>query len=91
MTTGQLFPVEISTDAVSWTENYDTFILFSGDSDFVYLTKFLKKQGKTIVVLSRRGHIANDLRISPYVDCYLDIYGLREEFLIRKPNPPVAG
>jgi len=85
------FDVEISTDAVSWIENYDTFILFSGDSDFVYLTKFLKKQGKTTVILSRRGHIANELRTSPYVDCYQDIYGLREEFLTKKPNPPVAG
>lgn len=89
------FDVEISVDAVGWVENYDTFILFSGDSDFVYLTEFLKKQGKTVVVLSRRGHIADELRKSPYVDYYEDIYKLKSEFLrhssYKKPNPACGG
>lgn len=58
---------------------------------FVYLIEFLKKQGKTVVILSRRGHIADELRKSPYVDCYQDIYKLKEEFLAKKPNPPKAG
>lgn len=77
------FDVEISTDAVSWAKNYETFILFSGDSDFVYLVEYLKKLRKTIIVLSRRGHIANELRNSPKVDCYQDIYKLGKEFLRR--------
>ncbi len=85
------FDVEISTDAVSWIENYDTFVLFSGDSDFVYLTEFLKKRGKTVVVLSRRGHIADELRKSPHVDYYQDIYKLKKEFLVKSQTPTRVG
>ncbi|MBI4999744.1 NYN domain-containing protein [Candidatus Gottesmanbacteria bacterium] len=79
------FDVEISVDAVDWINNYDTLVLFSGDSDFVYLTKYLKRRGKQIVVLSRRGHVADELRKSKDVDYYQDIFKLRKEFL--KFNP----
>ncbi|HBB76329.1 MAG TPA: hypothetical protein DCZ82_01555 [Candidatus Levybacteria bacterium] len=79
------FDVEISIDAVSWLQNYDTFVLFSGDSDFAYLAAFLKKRKKSVVILSRRGHIADELRNSPDVDYYQDIYELREEFLEEAP------
>lgn len=75
------FDVEISVDAVNWMWNYDTFVLFSGDSDFVYLVNFLKKQGKTIVVLARRGHVAYELRTSKDVDFYQDIWKIKGEFL----------
>ena len=75
------FDVEISIDAISWMKNYDSFVLFSGDSDFVYLLKYLKKRGKKVIVLSRRGHVANELRTSKDVDLYLDIWKLRDELL----------
>lgn len=77
------FDVEISVDAVDWIDKYDTFVLFSGDSDFVYLTEYLKKSGKTVIVLSRRGHIADELRKSKFVDYYQDILKLRAVFLRR--------
>jgi len=77
------FDVEISVDATSWIGNFDTFVLFSGDSDFVYLIDFLKKRGKKIVVLSRRGHVANELRSFQHIDYYQDIWKLRDEFLKR--------
>lgn len=79
------FDVEISVDALAWINNYDTFILFSGDSDFVYLVRFLKKHGKKIIVLSRRGHVANELRTSKDVDYYQDIWKLRNQFLRKSP------
>lgn len=75
------FDVEIAVDAVDWMRNYETFVLFSGDSDFVYLVNFLKKHRKRIVVLSRRGHVADELRTSRDVDCYCDIWKLRSQFL----------
>ena len=75
------FDVEISVDAISWMRNYDTLVLFSGDSDFVYLLRFLKRQDKKVVVLSRRGHVANELRTSRNVDFYQDIWKLRGELL----------
>lgn len=77
------FDVEISVDAVSWLNNFDTFVLFSGDSDFVYLTSFLKKHKKRVLVLSRRGHVADELRTSKNIDHYQDVWKLREEFLVR--------
>lgn len=75
------FDVEISVDTVNWFRSYETFVLFSGDSDFVYLIDFLRKQGKTIVVLSRRGHVAHELRTSKNIDYYQDIWKLRRELL----------
>lgn len=80
------FDVEITTDAIAWIRHYDTFILFSGDSDFRYLIGYLKKQNKTIVVLARRGHISDELRKSPEVDYYQDIYDLRSELLRKTPK-----
>lgn len=77
------FDVEISVDAVNWMKNYETFVLFSGDSDFVYLIDFLKNHGKRIVVLSRRGHVAHELRTSRKVNYYQDIWELRDIFLKR--------
>jgi len=75
------FDVEISVDAVNWMKYYETFVLFSGDSDFVYLIQFLKRHGKKIIVLSRRGHVAYELRTSRDVDYYQDIWKLRNQFL----------
>lgn len=75
------FDVEISVDAVDWIDKYNTFVLFSGDSDFVYLTEYLKRFGKTVIVLSRGGHIANELRNSKFVDYYQDILKLHKVFL----------
>lgn len=40
------FDVEISVDAIKMIDYYDTFCIFSGDADFVYLNNFLKKKGK---------------------------------------------
>lgn len=80
------FDVEISVDAVSWLKNYDVFLLFSGDSDFAYLASYLKKKKKKVIVLSRRGHIANELRKSVNVDFYQDIYGLKKDFLQEKTS-----
>lgn len=73
------FDVEISVDAVSWLRNYDTFVLFSGDSDFAYLLNFLRRKDKTTIVISQRGHVANELVKT--ADQYVDIYKLKEQIL----------
>jgi uncharacterized LabA/DUF88 family protein len=46
------FDVEISIDAVRLLRDYDTFCLFSGDSDFTYLARFLKKNKKKFIVVA---------------------------------------
>jgi len=73
------FDVEIAVDAVSWMSNYDTLVLFSGDSDFAYLLEFLRRKRKNIVVISQRGHIAKELVM--VANFYRDIYKFRNDFL----------
>jgi uncharacterized LabA/DUF88 family protein len=55
------FDVEISVDAIKMINHYNTFCVFSGDADFVYLNNFLKKQGKKIIIV-KGGYITNKLR-----------------------------
>ncbi len=55
------FDVEISVDAIKMIEHYDTFCIFSGDADFVYLNNFLKKKGKKIIIV-KGGYITTKLR-----------------------------
>ena len=57
------FDVEISVDAIKMLEHYDTFCIFSGDADFVYLNNFLKKKGKKIIIV-KAGYITTNLRQS---------------------------
>lgn len=77
------FDVEISADAIDWVENYDTFVLFSGDSDFAYLLKFLRRKGKNIMVVSERGHVSKEL-VSE-ADIYRDLHTFKKDFVaIRK-------
>ncbi len=44
--------MEISIDAIRLLKEYDTFCLFSGDSDFSYLAWFLKKNKKKFIVVA---------------------------------------
>lgn len=57
------FDVEISVDAIKMLEHYDTFCIFSGDADFVYLNNFLKRKGKKIIII-KAGYITTKLRKS---------------------------
>jgi uncharacterized LabA/DUF88 family protein len=45
------FDVEISVDAIKMLDHYDTFCIFSGDADFVYLNNFLRKKGKKVIII----------------------------------------
>ncbi len=57
------FDVEISVDAIKMLNHYDTFCIFSGDADFVYLNNFLKKKGKKVIII-KGGYIMTKLRKS---------------------------
>lgn len=69
------FDVEITIDVLTLEENYDTLILFSGDSDFDYLVKTLRNKGKKIIIISARYHISKELIAS--CDKYIDLKKLR--------------
>lgn len=46
------FDVEVSVDALRFIDDFDTFCIFSGDSDFTYLAQYLKRKGKKIIVIA---------------------------------------
>ncbi len=73
------FDVEIAIDATFKKDEYDTFILFSGDCDFEYLAKFLRGRGKIFIVFSRAGHIAKEL--PPASNHYFDIVDFKDDIL----------
>lgn len=71
--------VELVIDAIRLMSQYDTFVLFSGDSDFYALLKYLEEHNKNVVVLSRHGFVAEELRT---VGHFIDI----GDYLRKKPN-----
>ena len=70
------FDVEIALDARELMPNYDTLVLFSGDSDFDYLIRFLRQKGKKVVVISTKYHVAKELIAS--CNKYIDLKKLRK-------------
>lgn len=55
------FDVEITLDAITQIKNYNTAVLFSGDSDFGKLLGYLKSKGKKIIVVSTRNRMSTEL------------------------------
>ncbi|NTW63480.1 MAG: NYN domain-containing protein, partial [Chlorobiaceae bacterium] len=81
-TTGEIIikgnlDVELAVDALVGEMAYDTFILFSGDSDFLPLLRALKEKGKEVAVYSTEGISAWELLIEPGIDFH-DLAELRE-------------
>lgn len=69
------FDVEISVDALHLIREYETCVLFSGDSDFDYLIKHLRVRNKKVIVISSKKHVARELIES--CDKYVDLTDLR--------------
>jgi len=70
------FDVEIALDARELIPDYDTLVLFSGDSDFDYLIRFLRQNEKRVVIISSKHHIAKELIAS--CNKYIDLKKLRK-------------
>lgn len=69
------FDVEIAVDTMELTDNFDTLVLFSGDSDFNYLLKKLKGENKNILVISTKYHVSKELIENS--DKYIDLKKLK--------------
>ena len=69
------FDVEIAVDSMEMIDQFDTLILFSGDSDFDYLIKNLRTKGKRIIVVSAKYHISKELISSS--NKYIDLKKLK--------------
>lgn len=78
------FDVEIAVDASRMLDYFDTFCLFSGDADFVYLNNFLKKKGKKIILI-KGGHITLKLRES--ADLIINAQDIKKYIVRIKQRP----
>lgn len=55
------FDVEITMDMLQKIEKYDSVMLFSGDSDFSKLLKYIQNKGKKIIIVATRDSISIEL------------------------------
>ena len=67
-------------------DKYDTLALFSGDADFISLIRFLKKNGKR-VILFKGGYITHDLRNA--VDKVINAQNIKKHIaeVVKKQKP----
>ncbi len=78
--------IELALDVCMQRNQYDTCLLFSGDSDFAYLLDVLKREGKKVIVASTRGHISKELLDRAK---YIDLWKLQGYVkIIKGPDEP---
>lgn len=82
------FDVEISVDAIRIVDRYDTLCLFSGDSDFAYLSRYLKRKGKKIIVIAS-GQIFHTLK--EVADLYVNAQTIKGDIVTLKETSPREG
>ena len=63
--------VEITIDALHYSDSYDTAVFFTGDSDFLALVTYLRKHGKKVYIFSSKHNISQELKTG--CDGYIDI------------------
>lgn len=63
--------VEMTIDAVHNMDKYQTAILFTGDSDFLALVKYLKRRSKKVYIFSSKNNVSQELRTAG--DGYFDV------------------
>jgi uncharacterized LabA/DUF88 family protein len=66
------FDVELTIDTLDGIENYDVFILLSGDGDFVKLIKYLKGKRKKTVVIAPSDRFSDNLEKAANQVIYLE-------------------
>ena len=69
--------VEMTIDAIHYKPQYDTAVLFTGDSDFLALVTYLRRAGKKVYTFSSKNNISQELRTG--ADGYTDILAIAED------------
>lgn len=78
--------IDLTIDALTESDQYDTCILVTGDSDFVPLVEALQSRGKRVLVVATQANVAVELRQSVGVN-YQDLRDLRDQIESDKPHP----
>jgi len=73
--------VELAFDMDDLSIKYDTAVLLSGDSDFVYPIKRIKRKNKRVIVMSTKGHIARELLKEAK---YIDLKKLKSKLILER-------
>ncbi len=63
--------VEMTIDAVNLVSQYDIAVLFSGDSDFLALVRYIRNKGKKVYIYSSKNNVSSELRTG--ADGYIDV------------------
>lgn len=77
------FDVEICIDTIRLLDKYDTLCLFSGDSDFVSLLRFIKQKNKKVILI-KGGPTVRELKSE--ADLILSSQSIKKELAIKKSD-----
>lgn len=80
--------VEITIDALHHVKKYDAAVFFTGDSDFLALITYLRRDGKKVYIFSSHNNISEELRTGG--DGYYDVLDIEKDIwgreLKRRPK-----
>lgn len=69
--------VEMTIDIVHTVDRYDTAVLFTGDSDFLAVIKYLRARGRKVYIISSKNNVSHELRTGG--DGYFDVLDMPDE------------
>lgn len=78
---------EMTMDMILARESFENYLIFSGDSDFVPIIRYLTKLGKNITVVSLRSHTAGEIFSSGCKFIELRKFALGVGSLVKKQKP----
>ncbi|MGE3278562.1 MAG: NYN domain-containing protein [Candidatus Altimarinota bacterium] len=81
------FDVELCLDAMRLIDEYDTICLFSSDSDFHLLLKYLRKMGKKVILI-KGGHISSHLKSC--ADILINAQRIKSDIVSVKQKKPTG-
>ena len=82
------FDVEMTMTLLTEINNYDTVMLFSGDSDFGSLLKYLKSNSKKVIVICTRDRMSTELNEVAHKFIPAETLGAFLKYEPRKNNTP---
>jgi len=68
--------VELTIDAIHYRDKYDAAILFTGDSDFLALVRYIRNSNKKVYIYSSRNNISQELKTGS--DGYIDVLRIED-------------
>ncbi len=74
--------VELTIDALHHISKYDMAVFFTGDSDFLALVTYLRRDSKKVYIFSSENNISGELRTGG--DGYFDVLKIKEDIWGKK-------